>query len=128
MSIIHTIKYHLLRTPIAKSLKNIQARLLYARLPPLKSKIERKTVYSISPYKTGTTYLASCFSEEVVKHEPLHHLSLKMLDENFDSFFVRRMKHLNLKLECSGFMSAYLNKLVKNEIAKDFNACACQRV
>jgi hypothetical protein len=119
MSITNTIKRYLLRTSFAKILKNIQVRISYTRIPPLKSEIERKTVYCISPYKTGTTYLASCFSPEISHHEPLHHLTLKSLDKNFDSFFARRMKHLNLKLECSGFLSAYINELVENEIAKD---------
>lgn len=90
------------------------------RIPQLKSEIERKTVYCISPYKTGTTYLASCFRQEISKHEPApYHLSLKLLERDFDSFFARRMNYLNLKLECSGFWSAYINELVKNEIARD---------
>lgn len=119
MNLTKKIKKEILRTPFAKFAKNIQARLLVAQMPPLQSKVKRKTVYCISPYKTGTTYLASCFSPEIAKHEPLHHLSLKKLDENFDSFFVRRMNHLDLKLECSGFLSAYITELSENTIAKD---------
>ncbi|WP_350288805.1 hypothetical protein [uncultured Croceitalea sp.] len=119
MSIINSVKNFLLGTYFAKILRNIQAWILYARIPPLKSGVERKTVYCISPYKTGTTYLARCFSSEISVHEPLHYLSLKLLNKNFDSFFARRMKHLNLKLECSGAWSAYVNELAQNEIAKD---------
>lgn len=119
MGISKTIKQYLLKSYFAKGIKDIQARILYVQIPRLKSKIGRKTVYCISPYKTGTTYLASCFNSELSTHEPLHHLSLKFLDKNFDSFFARRMKHLNLKLECSGFWSAYINELSENTIAKD---------
>jgi hypothetical protein len=119
MGIINTGKDYLLRTPFAKSLKNIQAKLTLLRMAPLKSDIELKTVYCISPYKTGTTYLASCFSPEISQHEALLHFSLKYLDRDFDSIFIKRMNYLNLKLECSGFFSAYVNELAKNEIAKN---------
>ncbi|WP_350291621.1 hypothetical protein [uncultured Croceitalea sp.] len=119
MSVINSVKKFLLRTAFAKILKNIQAIISYARILYIKDGIERKTVYCISPYKTGTTYLASCFSPEISQHEPLHHLSLKMLEKKFNHFFPKRMKHLNLKLECSGFWSAYINQLAQNQIAKD---------
>ncbi len=119
MSITNSIKRFIVRTPFAEIVKNIQAGILYAQIPPLKSKIERKTVYCISPYKTGTTYLASCFGPEISQHEPLHHVTLKYLDKNFDGFFAKRMNHLNLKLECSGFLSAYVTELSQNEVARD---------
>lgn len=119
MSITNSIKRYIVRTPFAENVKNIQARILYAGIPPLKSEVKRKTVYCISPYKTGTTYLASCFSPEISQHEPLHHVTLKYLDKNFDDFFAKRMNYLNLKLECSGFLSAYISELSENEIAKD---------
>ncbi|MFD2588158.1 hypothetical protein ACFSQJ_14535 [Croceitalea marina] len=119
MTIINRIKYNLLKTSLAIPLKNIQARIQYIRIISFKSDINRKTVYCISPYKTGTTYLAKSFSPKISKHEPLHLASLKCLSNNFDSFFKRRMQYLNLKLECSGFWSAYINELIENEDARD---------
>lgn len=119
MSITNKIKNYLLRTFLGKTIRNLQSFVSYVRIPQLRSKIDRKTVYCISPYKTGTTYLSNCFRQEISKHEPLHHLSLKALEINFNSFFARRMKHLNLKLECSGMWSAYIKELVENEISRD---------
>ena len=119
MSVKKTIKNYLLRTPFAKVAKNLQAKLRFVRIYISKSRIKRKTIYCISPYKTGTTYLSSCFSPEISKHEPLHHLSLKILEKNFDSFFTKRMNYLNLKLECSGFWSIYIEELVQHDVAKD---------
>jgi len=65
------------------------------------------------------TYLASCFIPEISQHETLHHVTLKYQDKIFDGFFAKRMNHLNLKLECSGFLNAYVQELSENAIAKD---------
>lgn len=119
MGIKRAIKHYLMKSPFAENIKDIQAKILYAKIPPLKSGIGRKTAYCISPYKTGTTYLASSFDPEISQHEPLHHVSLKYLDKDFEGFFARRMNHLNLKLECSGFWSAYVKELAENDIGKD---------
>ena len=119
MSTINTIKRYIVRTPFAETIKNIQARIIYSSIPNSNLEVTRNTVYCISPYKTGTTYLASCFRPEISQHEPFHHASLKYLDKNFDRFFTNRMNRLNLKLECSGFWSAYIDELYENEIARD---------
>jgi hypothetical protein len=122
MNITNTFKNYLLKTPLAKIAKNIEARILSTKMVFSGSEIvDHKTVYCISPYKTGTTYLSSCFNQEISKHEPIHYLSLKKLDKNFDGFFIKRLNHLNLKLECSGFWSAYIRELVNNKIAKDLD-------
>lgn len=117
------IKRYILKTPFGKFAKNIEARILYAKMVFVKDSeiINHKTVYCISPYKTGTTYLASCFNLDMSKHEPIKHMSLKNLEKDFDSFFIKRLNHLNLKLECSGFWSAYINELAHNKIAKDLD-------
>jgi hypothetical protein len=49
----------------------------------------------------------------------MHYTSVKKINQDFERFFVRRLNSLNLKLECSGFFSAYVEKLAQNEIAKD---------
>lgn len=82
-------------------------------------KLKLNTVYCISPYKTGTTFLASCFSDDVSRHEPLHYTSIHRLNQNFEQYFVSRLNFLELKLECSGFLSAYVDKLAQTEATKD---------
>lgn len=83
--------------------------------------IDNRTIYCVSPYKTGTTFLSSCYDRKVSRHEPLHYLTLKSCRSDFDSFFIRRLNTLNLKLETSGFWSSYIDKLANHEIAKDLN-------
>jgi hypothetical protein len=122
MNITNIIKRYIVRTPFAKSAKNIEARILSAKMFFSGSEIvDHKTVYCISPFKTGTTYLSSCFNPEISKHEPIHYLSLKKLDKDFDGFFIKRLNYLNLKLECSGHWSTYINELTHNEIAKNLD-------
>jgi hypothetical protein len=38
---------------------------------------------------------------------------------DFERYFVRRLNSLNLKLECSGYFCAYIDKLAQADIAKD---------
>ncbi|WLD24703.1 hypothetical protein NU10_04770 [Flavobacterium dauae] len=71
-----------------------------------------KTIYVISPYKTGTTYIASLWGEQYAKHEPYHMYSLKYLNKrNFTKNFQQRQNKLNIRIECSGFLSACIEKL-----------------
>ncbi|MBN4070067.1 hypothetical protein JYT76_00115 [Olleya sp. AH-315-F22] len=122
MNITNIIKHYIVKSPLHKTAKNIEARILSTKMVFSGSEIvNHKTVYCISPFKTGTTYLSSCFNPEMSKHEPIHYLSYKNLDKDFDSFFIKRLNYLNLKLECSGHWSAYINELAHNEIAKDLD-------
>ncbi|WP_178988456.1 hypothetical protein [Winogradskyella schleiferi] len=117
---IDRIKNYLLGTPLAVLLREIQATVVkYKIINSDKELKNNNTVYCISPYKTGTTYLASCFNSTISQHEPIHYFSLKHLDQDFDSLFGKRLNYLNLKLECSGFWSVYLDELANHEIAKD---------
>ena len=117
------IKSKLLQTPIAKSLKEIEAKLqrikvLFSRSNSIKN---NRTLYCISPYKTGTTFLAYCYDQKISQHEPMHYYTLKNIDNNFDTFFIKRLNALDLKLECSGFLSVYIDQLSKNKITKDLS-------
>lgn len=115
------MKRLLLKTPLAKPLKDVQAsfqKMKLARYPHDRI-LDRKTVYCISPYKTGTTFLSSGFSKNISAHEPLQHVTMLNLERNFDDFFIQRLNYLNLKLECSGFLSAYVNSLAENHITKE---------
>ncbi|WP_370002096.1 hypothetical protein [Winogradskyella sp.] len=120
MTVSEKIKFYLIKTPLAKPIRDIEGRLILSKIKPKDSKVaNRKTVYCISPYKTGTTYLASCFNKDIAQHEPIHYASYKSLDSNFDEYFVKRLNYLNLKLECSGSWSAYIDELSNHKIAKD---------
>lgn len=71
-----------------------------------------KTIYVISPYKTGTTYIASLWDDKYAKHEPYHMYSLKYLNKgDFTKKFRKRQNKLNIQIECSGFLSAWVEKL-----------------
>jgi len=60
--------------------------------------------YCVSPYKTGTTYLASLFKQgHRAAHEPLHFVTLHRRDDV--RFLARRHRALDLDLECSGFLA-----------------------
>jgi len=112
----------LMNSFLAKPIKELQALKHYFELTKHDSKTVtgHQTVYSISPYKTGTTFLAAVYSKDIAQHEPMHYLSLKMFDKKFDTFLIKRQNALNLKLECSGFFSAYISELAQHKLAKDF--------
>jgi hypothetical protein len=115
-----TVKQMIYKTPLAKFAKDVEAQIQYLGLGQKSDEIQgNRTVYCISPYKTGTTYLSSSFDPKISQHEPYQYLSLRELDRNFDDFFVRRLNKLNLKLECSGFWSAYVDDLANHPIASE---------
>ena len=113
----------LMNSFLAKPIKEIQALKHYFSLINHSSNTisDHQTVYCISPYKTGTTFLAAAYSKDIAQHEPMQYLSLKTFDKNFNDFLIKRLNALNLKLECSGFFSAYVDELAKHKLAKDFN-------
>jgi len=113
------LKSYLLKTPLAKPLKETEALLQLRHIASQKTTSEADTVYCISPYKTGTTYLSGCFNSSISLHEPCQYCSLKHIDRNFDKFFIQRQNFLNLKLECSGYLSSYVEKLSENEFTKE---------
>ena len=116
------LKSYLLKTPFAKQIRVIESNLVFLRMQYQSSKVAKlRTVYCISPYKTGTTFLSSSFKPNISRHEPIHYVSYKYLDKDFDKYFTKRLNYLNLKLECSGSWSAYIDELSQHEIAKDLN-------
>ena len=64
------------------------------------------TRYCISPYKTGTTYVAGLFDSSRSAHEPLHYTTLRRLGDV--GFLQRRATFLDLELESSGFFAGHL--------------------
>lgn len=117
---IKKAKRFLIRSPLHKSVLQLKAWWISSNWIKENNKIlDHKTVYCISPYKTGTTFLASSFNPSISKHEALHYTSIRKLNQDFEGFFIRRLNSLNLKLECSGFLSAYVKKLAQSELTKD---------
>lgn len=117
---VHSIRRFVVRSPLHRTALELRASWISGNWMKENAGIlDNRTIYCISPYKTGTTFMASCFEPTISKHEPLHHVSLRKLNQDFEKFFVRRLNSLNLKLECSGFLSAYVDNLAQTEIAKD---------
>lgn len=117
---IKRAKRFLVRSPLHKTVLELRAWWISSNWVKENEKIlDNKTIYCISPYKTGTTFLASSFNPSISRHEALHYTSLRKLNQDFDGYFVRRLNSLNLKLECSGFLSAYIEKLAQSELTKD---------
>ncbi len=116
------LKEVIVRSPLHKLSIDLKAKRELGQFSAVNDRIlDRSTVYCISPYKTATRYLNGCYRPEISAHEPLHYLSLRELNKNFDDFFVRRLNTLNLKLECSGFFSAYIEELTNNPIAANLH-------
>lgn len=107
ISKIHkTLAYTVLHKPLMELRTLVVRRLIYNTGPKL-----TPTVYVISPFKTGTTYLASLWNEKISRHEPFDLYSLKYMPNDFEINFSKRANCLNIKLECSGFLSLYIKKL-----------------
>lgn len=122
MPLIYKIKTLVTRTPLIKIVHVIQLTLLKRRLDRLDTQaLKLKPVIGISPYKTGTTYVESCYDNSISSNDALHHYSLKYSLENFDDLFVQRFNYLNLKLDCTGFWCAYIKELSEHHIAKELN-------
>jgi len=115
------IKTLIFNSPFAKQAKYFQYLNHAFKISRQKGEVikENKTIYCISPYKTGTTFLSSGFNENVAPHEPLHYFSLKGLNQDFHSTFIKRLNYLNLKLEVSGFLSLYVDKLIGNHLIEE---------
>lgn len=115
-------KERLMNSFLAKPIKELQALKHHFAITKHASNTitDHQTIYCISPYKTGTTFLAAAYSKNISQHEPMQYLSLKTFDKKFDAFLIKRLNALNLKLECSGFFSAYIDELAKHKLAKDF--------
>ncbi|WP_143542349.1 hypothetical protein [Robiginitalea sediminis] len=117
---VQRFKQFIVRTPLHRMAIEMKAYWISRNWVRENDKIlNNKTVYCISPYKTGTTFLASSFDDAVSMHEPLHFTSIRKLNENFGKYFVRRLNSLDLKLECSGFLSAYVEELAKDPVARE---------
>ena len=116
------LKRIIVKTPLAKLAFDIKANLELSKFSKVGDRITGySTVYCISPYKTGTRYLNGCYDKDVSAHEALHYLSLREFNRNFNDFFIKRLNTLNLKLESSGFLSAYVDDLAAHPIGKNLN-------
>ena len=114
------LKQAVYRSPFAKMAKDLEAQIHYFGLRNQSGQWKgAKTVYCLSPYKSGTTFLASSFDSSVSSHEPMQYLSLKLFEKDFDRYFIPRLNKLNLKLECSPYFSAYIDELANHEVGRE---------
>lgn len=103
MSLASKTKLLLVRTPLHRPLVELNSARRYQQIKrtPIR---DVRTAYCISPYKTGTSFIASMFDKSVSMHEPFHHTTLKHMHDH--DFLRRRKAFLNLRVEASGFFAS----------------------
>lgn len=117
------LKKILIQSPFYKASLQIQSIFISSSwMLNSKNRVQdNSTIYVISSYKTGTSYITSRFRNEISKHEPYQYVSYRKLSTDFDKHFVRRLNYLNVKIEASGFLFYHVEQLAKNPIAKNLN-------
>lgn len=109
-----SLRRYLLRSSAGRSARDLEA-IVQLKLIQLTSKVLTKNhVLCISPYKTGTTFLAGCYSKTIASHEPLRYATLRYINDCQKDLFYRRLRFLGLSLECSGHFSAYANEFKRS--------------
>ncbi len=122
MSIKKRLKIIVIKTPLIKVVHAYQLKKLKGLIQKENSNsLITKPVIAISPYKTGTSYIESCYDDQIASNDALQHRTLKQGNKNFEFFFVQRFNFLKLKLDCTGFWCSYIKELANHEIAKDLN-------
>lgn len=91
------------RSPLHRPATIVRSLLLERLIMRHRTSPDPATNYCISPYKTATTFIADMFRGSRVQHEPLHHVTLKNIDD--PHFLSCRKRYLQLDLESSGFLS-----------------------
>lgn len=120
MSLKNRLKTAITKTPLIKVIHAYQLEKQNGLINKENSNsLLIKPIITISPYKTGTTYIESCYNDWVASNNALQHLTLKQGVKNFDSFLVQRFNFLRLKLDCTGFWCSYIKELANHKIAKD---------
>lgn len=122
MSIKNRLKIIVTKTPLIKAVHAYQLKKLNNLIKKENSNsLFIKPIITISPYKTGTTYIKSCYDDQIASNDALQHYTLKQGSKNFERFFLQRFNFLKLKLDCTGFWCSYIKELATHEIAKDLN-------
>ena len=99
------------KTPLHRPLLNIQGHFEYRSIMKTPIREDVRTGYCISPFKTGTTFVARVFGREIAQHEPLMFVTLKHIDN--EQFLRRRKSFLDLRIESSGFLSLIAEDFVR---------------
>jgi hypothetical protein len=103
------MKSFLVQTPFYKPLLTLRSRREYAAVQRV-TPHPVQTVYCVSPYKTGTTYIAEHFGNfQKTAHEPLQYTTLHHLEDV--NFMSQRASYLNNRLESSGFFAGRIETL-----------------
>lgn len=122
MSIITKLKIFVTKTPIIKIVHAIQLNKLKKLINKENTSVLRmRPVIGISPYKTGTTYIESCYDDSIASNSAMQHYTLRYGHKDFEAFFVQRFNFLKLKLDCTGFWCSYIKELSEHNVAKDLD-------
>lgn len=106
------VKRRLLTSPLGRMLREARALSQVCAVRARSRVLRRSHVLCVSPYKTGTTFLADCYSSSYARHEPLQYMTLRYIRGCTDDLFTRRINYLDVPLECSGHMSCVVDQLV----------------
>ena len=121
------VKRWLLKSQIGRSARELQALVHLQRIQYSSRVLEQNHILCISPYKTGTTFLASCYSNTIASHEPLRYATLRYVNNCKNDLFYRRLRFLGLNLECSGHFSAHAKDL-RCDLPPQIKCCCIGRL
>lgn len=96
------LKKKLVRTSFYPFLLELRSWFEYRRVIVSRERSFPKTLYCISPYKTGTTYFSGLFECKSM-HEPLMYTTINYMNDS--DFLSKPSGFLSLDLECSGFFA-----------------------
>lgn len=116
-------KRRLLQSPLGRALRETRA---YAQVCAVRTRsrvLRRRHVLCVSPYKTGTTFLAECYDSSYATHEPLQYMTLRYVHGCSHDLFTQRLNYIGLPLECSGHLSRIVDQFV--ERAPPGIRCVC---
>lgn len=116
----YKLKSLITHSPLHKPLMEWRAKRADNKIKRTQAAKDPRTIYIVSPYKTGTTYIDSLWDESISKHEPFQLYSLRDMEKDFESNFYKRENVLDLKLECSGFLTLFLEKLPKTTMQSKY--------
>lgn len=101
----------LTKTPLHGPLLKLQSAINYRQIMATEPNPDLRTGFCISPYKTGTTFVANIFDPAYARHEPIPYPTMRWShDENF---MHRRKAFLNLKCESFGYHSLHAERFAK---------------
>jgi hypothetical protein len=103
------IKRGLAKTPLHGPLLKLQSARQYREIMATEPNPNLRTGFCISPYKTGTTFVANIFDPAHARHEPIPYPTMRWGHD--PDFMHRRKAWLNLKCESFGYHALHAERL-----------------